>query len=105
MTPKPGEVYLLDLGIGGKVRPVRVVSRFDADAPRALALCVPVTTQNRGSLYEVSLPQVRFLRERSWANVQGLQATRHDELKRLLGCFEAAALESVRAALRLILEL
>ena len=32
MTPAPGEVYLADLGIGGKVRPVLVVSRADPDA-------------------------------------------------------------------------
>lgn len=39
MTPKPGEVYKADLGLAGKVRPVLVVSREDADAPRALTVC------------------------------------------------------------------
>lgn len=105
MTPTPGEVYLADLGIGGKVRPVRVVSRADPDAPRALALCVPLTTQNRGSGYEVELPRVRFLRERSFANVQGLASFRHDEFGGRLGQFESVALEPVRLALRYILEL
>ncbi|HEV7403415.1 MAG TPA: type II toxin-antitoxin system PemK/MazF family toxin [Chthoniobacteraceae bacterium] len=105
MTPAPGEVYLADLGIGGKVRPVLVVSRMDADAPRALALCVPLTTQNRGSAYEVELPRVRFLSERSFANVQGLASFRHDELSGRLGRFELPAVEQVRVALRYILEL
>lgn len=105
MTPAPGEVYVTDLGIGGKSRPVLVVSRLDPDAPRALVLCVPLTTQNRGSVYEVAMPQVRFLRERSFANVQGLASFRHDELGRRLGQFETAALDRVRVALRYILEL
>lgn len=33
MTPKVGEVYVVDLGVEGKVRPVVVVSREDTDAP------------------------------------------------------------------------
>ena len=104
MTPAPGEVYVVDLGIGGKRRPVLVVSRADLQASRALALCVPLTTQNRGSSYEVEMPRVRFLREVSFANVQGLASFRHDELRNRLR-FESAAMERVRAALRHILEL
>jgi mRNA interferase MazF len=96
---------MADFGIGGKARPVMVVSRADPEAPRALALCVPLTTQNRGGAYEVALPQTRFLRERSFANVQGLAAMRHDELRHLLGRFNAETLERVRVALRFILEL
>ena len=34
MTPKPGEVYLVDLGLAGKVRPVVIVTREDATAPQ-----------------------------------------------------------------------
>jgi mRNA interferase MazF len=41
----------VDLGISGKVRFFVVVSRRDDDPPRALALCVPITTQNRDSDY------------------------------------------------------
>jgi mRNA interferase MazF len=52
MTPKIGEVYLVDLGFAGKVRPV-VVSREDTDAPRALFVVVPLTSQSRESRYEV----------------------------------------------------
>ena len=35
-----GDVFILDLGFEGKVRPVVVVSREDADAPRALSVVV-----------------------------------------------------------------
>ena len=57
MTPKPGEVYLVDLRMAGKVRPVVIVSREDANAPRALSVTVPLTTQNRGCQYEVHMPE------------------------------------------------
>ena len=63
MTTKPGEVYRVDLGIGGKVRLMIVVSREDPEAPRALSICVPITTAYRGSPYEVELPAPVFLSE------------------------------------------
>jgi len=67
MSPKPGEIYLVDLGMAGKVRPAVIVSREDPDSPRAIALCVPLTTQNRESAYEVALGKLRFLDKESWA--------------------------------------
>ena len=36
MSPQPGEVWLADLGLAAKTRPVIVVSRFDPDPLRAL---------------------------------------------------------------------
>ena len=68
-------------------------------------LAVPVTTENRGSNYEVLMPRVRFLREISIANVQGLQPFRAAELEGPIGRFEASALEPVKAAIRWTLEL
>jgi mRNA-degrading endonuclease toxin of MazEF toxin-antitoxin module len=56
MPPRPGEVWLADLGLAAKTRPVVIVSRDDPDPPRALILYVPLTTQNRQSPYEVVLP-------------------------------------------------
>jgi mRNA interferase MazF len=38
MNPKPGEVWLVDLGLTAKTRPVVVVSRYDSASPRALVL-------------------------------------------------------------------
>lgn len=105
MTPEPGEVYRVDLGIGGKVRYFVVVSRRDSNAPRALTLCVPFTTQNRGSEYEVPLPKVRFLREMSFANVQGLQAVQHHELQGPVGRIPESAMTAIREALRFAMDL
>jgi mRNA interferase MazF len=47
MSPQPGEVWLADLGLAAKTRPVVIVSRQDPNPPRALVLYVPLTTQNR----------------------------------------------------------
>lgn len=105
MTTKPGQVYRVDLGLAGKVRYFIVVSRHDIDPPRALALCVPITTQNRGSAYEVKLPKAAFLRELSFANVQGLQAIQHHELEGPVGAFPESTMESIKRALRYAMDL
>jgi hypothetical protein len=64
MTTKPGEIYRVDLGMAGKVRLMIVLSREDEDAPRALSVCAPITTANRGSSYEVELPRLHYHRSR-----------------------------------------
>jgi mRNA interferase MazF len=74
MIPKPGEVFLVDLGMAGKVRPVMILSREDPDATRALSITIPLTTQNRGSRYEVQMPRVPWLKHQSSANVQAMAA-------------------------------
>lgn len=61
MNPQPGEVWLADLGLAAKTRPVVIVSRSDPNPPRAPAVYVPLTTQNRHSKYEVVLPKLPFL--------------------------------------------
>ena len=102
---KPGEVYKVDLGMGGKVRMMMVVSRHDLNSPRALSLCVPITTSYRDSAYEIVLPSTHFLRARSYANVQGLQAIQDHELEGPIGIFYGSVLEDVKVALRYALEL
>ena len=89
----------MDLGMGGKVRMMMVVSREDADAPRALSICAPITTANRGSAYEVELPPRPFLRDRSFANLQGLQAIQHHELQGPIGIFHGKVLDQIREAI------
>ena len=81
MSPIPGELYLIDLGIVGKVRPAVVISREDLDAPRALTICAPLTTENRGSDYEVALGKLKFLDRESWVNIQGLTSLGHEKCK------------------------
>ena len=105
MTTKPGEIYKVDLGSTGKVRMMLVVSREDDDAPRALSLCVPVTSAYRESPYEVELPSRPFFRVKSYANVQGLQAIQHHELNGPLGVIFGDPLNKVKEALRYSMDL
>jgi mRNA interferase MazF len=68
--PRRGEVWRVDLGLAGKVRPAVVVSAYPGDADYALIAIVPHTTSVRGSAYEVKIA-VSFLQVGAF-NVQGL---------------------------------
>ena len=107
INPRPGEVYWVDCGLKGKLRPLVVVSREDASAERALCVCVPLTTQIRGGEYEVPLPRVRWLpgNDAGVANVQGLTSVENHRLDRRAGRFEPTAVKSVRAKIAWLLEL
>ena len=105
MSPHPGEVWLADLGLAAKTRPVVIVSRNDPDTPRALVIYVPLTTQNRGSKYEVELPPLRFLRAPSVANVQGVASLPVTRLERKLGELPNDVLHRIRQALAFALDI
>jgi mRNA interferase MazF len=98
MLPLPGEIWLADLGLAAKTRPVVILSRHDPEAPRALVIYVPLTTQNRGSRYEVELPKVQFLHEASVANVQGIASVTRNRLERKLGKLSPEVLQRIRQA-------
>ena len=105
MRPSPGEVWLADLGMAAKTRPVVIVSRYDEDPPRALIIYVPLTGQNRGSRYEVALPPLPFLRDETIANVQGVASLPIPRLELKLGNLPTDALERLKRALKYAMEL
>ena len=105
MHPRPGEVWLADLGMAAKTRLVVVVSRVDTDPPRALVLYVPLTSQDRGSEYEVELPELPFLKLEGVANVQGLGSLALTRLERRLGTLPPEVFARIKDALRFALEL
>ena len=105
MNLHPGEVWLADLGLAAKTRPIVIVSRHDPDAPRALAIYVPLTTQKRGSNYEIELPQLPFLQQTSVANVQGVASLPMTRLQRKLGELPVEVLDRIRRALAFAMDL
>lgn len=107
INPRPGEVYWVDLGLKAKFRPLMVVSREDAQAARALAVCVPLTTEIKGGNYEVPVPRVRWMpgSDDGVANVQGLACVEYHRLERKAGRFDAAVIRSVRKGIAWMLEL
>jgi mRNA interferase MazF len=97
-NPKHGEVWLADLGIAGKTRPVVVLLADEVVVERTLIIYVPLTTQNRGSVLEVGLGHLRFLDNASVANVQAIGALPRARFARRLGT--TADLDRVKNALR-----
>lgn len=76
------------------------MSRYDPDAPRALAIYVPLTSQNRASRYEVELPRLPFLKSDSIANVQGIGSLPVTRLERKLGELPEDVLRKIHEALK-----
>ncbi len=105
MTTEPGQVYLVDLGMAAKTRPMLVVSRRDEDSPRALTVCAPITTSSRDSEYEVSIGKPKFLHESSYVNVQGMQAIQNHELKRMIGRLPDADFQKVKSAIEWLFDI
>ena len=105
MKAKPGAIWLADLGLAAKPRPVLIVSRHDPDAPRALLTYLPVTTQHRGSRYEVPVGRLPFLDPSSIVNVQGIGSLVEPRLERKLGQLPADVLGKVKEAMRFLLDL
>ena len=105
MNPRPGEIWLADLGLAAKTRPVVIVSREDPDPPRSLVLYVPLTTQRSDTPYEVPLPRLPFLDRESVANVQGLGSLPTVRLERMIGKLSAAIMERLKDALAFALDL
>lgn len=105
MNAKPGDIWLADLGLAAKTRPVLIVSRLDPDAPRALITYIPLTTQHRGSHYEIPVGDLPFLHQPSVVNVQGIGSLVEPRLERKLGQLSPAMMAKVKDALRFALEL
>jgi mRNA interferase MazF len=56
-----GEIWLIDLGLIQKVRPVLILSRHYKDQERTLVSYVVRTTSKRGTEYEVPHSALKFL--------------------------------------------
>lgn len=59
--PRRGEVWMVDLGMAQKTRPVLVLNVGFSDEDRAIITVVSHTTSLRGSSFEISVP-VSFLK-------------------------------------------
>ena len=81
--PRRGQVWLADLGMVAKVRPVLVLSIPFGDQDYALFHVVPHTTAVRDSQFEVAV-EVPWL-QRGVFNVQGSLSVPRSNLVRLLG--------------------
>jgi mRNA interferase MazF len=99
MLPRHGEVWLADLGLAAKTRPVVVLLADDLEVPRTLIIHVPITRQSRGSALEIPLGHLRFLSPESVANVQAIGALPLVRFERRLGVLAPSDLIAVKHAL------
>jgi mRNA interferase MazF len=105
MNPYPGEVWLADLGLAAKTRPVVFVSCYDSDPPRALVIYVPLTTQYRASPDEVALPRLAFLDSRLIRERARARLYPDLRLERKLGKVSNDVLGRIKAAMTVALDL
>jgi mRNA interferase MazF len=99
MHPRHGEVWLADLGMAAKTRPVVVLMSDEVNAPRTLIIHVPITRQSRGSELEIPLGHLRFLDPDSVANVQAIGAVPRVRFERRLGTVAPSDLTAIKQAL------
>jgi mRNA interferase MazF len=93
-----GDVWLADLGMAAKVRPVLVLSVPFADADYALVSVIPHTTMPRGSQFEVKL-HLPWLHSGAF-NVQGMLAVPEAKFLRKIGTLEPNQLEQLEKAVK-----
>ena len=96
--PRRGDVWLVDLGMEGKIRPCLVISVPPGDEDRALFALVPHTTSVRGTRFECAR-QVRFLKSGAF-DPQGLVTVPRPRLMHRLGALTSAELGEVETAVR-----
>jgi mRNA interferase MazF len=101
MNPRLGEVWMVDMGMMGKMRPTVVILDDNVAVERSLVVHVPITSQNRGTPLEVPLGHLRFLKPESVANVQAIGSLPRARFERKLGTLPPEELELIRQALRL----
>ncbi len=100
-----GEVWLADLGLAAKVRPVLLIYTPRGSDARTLVMVAPLTSEIRGLRGEVPLGKPRWLPKESAVNVQGLASFDPSKLIRRLGVLTAQQMTAVKDALRELLEI
>jgi len=98
-----GELWLVDLGYLGKVRPVLVLSVPFSDHERTLCIVVPHTTSLMGTRFEVAVehPVLRV----GALDVQQTAAVQAVKFVRRLGALDAGQMRTVEQALAQVLGL
>ena len=56
MKPSRGEIWQVDMGIAGKVRPCLLLTDYPANEELALVSVIPHTTALRANEWEVKIP-------------------------------------------------
>jgi mRNA interferase MazF len=98
-----GELWVVDLGYVGKVRPVVVISVPFRENERTLCIVVPHTTTLRGTRFEVAL-SLPMLEEGAF-DVQQTAAVQAIKFERRLGSLHTEQMAGIERALAELLGL
>jgi len=93
-----GEVWQIDLGLAGKVRPCLLLTNYPADDELALITILPHTTALRGNRWEVNIPKP-FLKPGAF-HLQQIQSVTVSRLQKYLGRLTSAEWKLVAGKLR-----
>jgi mRNA interferase MazF len=94
-----GEVWIVDLGMVGKVRPCLVLSIPTDPQDRVLVSLIPHTTSVQGTRFEVAV-QARFLHNSGVFDAQQIITVPQAKLVRKLGALPADQLALVEDTVR-----
>jgi mRNA interferase MazF len=85
MNPKPsrGDIWQVDMGIAGKVRPCLLLTDYPNDEELALVTVIPHTTALRGNSWEITIEKP-FLKSGVF-HLQQVQSISLSKLMRRLG--------------------
>ena len=97
-SARRGEIWLVDLGMVQKTRPVVVMSVAFLDHERAVVTYVPRTTVLRNTRFEVPHPARGF--DPGAFDAQGLGGVPVTKLLRQLGTLDTATLQRVEIAVK-----
>ena len=94
LRPQVGEIWQVDLGIAGKVRPCLLLTVYPTDDELALITVLPHTTAVRGNKWEIAIPKP-FLKPGAF-HLQQIQSVSVARLMRRLGVLSDLELQGVR---------
>ena len=91
---KPGEVWIVDLGLAAKVRPCLLLTDYPQESERMLVTIVPHTTSVRGTPWEIPINK-GFLKRGAF-DTQQIQSIDPTKLVRRIGALTEGELRAIR---------
>ena len=91
---KPGDIWLVDLGMAAKVRPCLILTRQPGNDELDVFTMVAHTTSLRGNRWEIPVPK-SFLKDEGVFDVQRIATVASVKLERKLGELTSAELGKI----------
>lgn len=103
--PQAGEIWIADLGMVAKTRPVLILSYPSPSDARMLAIVAPLTSQIRNQSGEVYIGKPKWLPKESAVNIQALASIDKNSLERKMGVLPAKDYALIKEEIKKLLAL